>query len=282
MGESETVGKEGSMHWTGPRPLFFAGLYSIWYSDEDRQDRKKPIFNYTVITRDSNDTLNWLHDRMPAILSDSDAVSSWLDPQLHGFDALKVLRPVETNEIGWYPISKEVGNVRNKDPRLCAPVKLEERTGKALNKSDQKSKQFMANWLGTPKRKSDLGEGPSNKNAKKEHTSSTPSAEMDIVKTEGIMANWLGTKKRKSDLEEGSSNENVKEDLTTSKSSAEVNVIKKEEITDQDFDIPPVERFKTQLDTLKSMGFTDKQANSEALMATDGDVNAAIDQLLNS
>ena len=36
---------------------------------------------------------------MPAILSDSDAVSSWLNPQLHGFDALKVLRPVKTNEV---------------------------------------------------------------------------------------------------------------------------------------------------------------------------------------
>merc|ERR1712156_1171802 len=38
--DSETVGKEGSIDWTGPRPLFFAGLYSIWYSDDDRQDRK--------------------------------------------------------------------------------------------------------------------------------------------------------------------------------------------------------------------------------------------------
>ena len=54
---------------------------------------------FVCLLRDSNDTLNWLHDRMPAILSDSDAVSSWLDPQLHGFDALKVLRPVETNEV---------------------------------------------------------------------------------------------------------------------------------------------------------------------------------------
>ena len=42
---------ESSLCWTGPRPLFMAGLYSIWYSDDDRQDRKKPVFNYTVITR---------------------------------------------------------------------------------------------------------------------------------------------------------------------------------------------------------------------------------------
>ena len=37
--------------WTGPRPLFIAGLYSLWYSKEDRYDKKKPVFSYTVITR---------------------------------------------------------------------------------------------------------------------------------------------------------------------------------------------------------------------------------------
>ena len=36
---------------------------------------------------------------MPAILSDTEAVSSWLDPQVHGLDALKVLRPVDMNEV---------------------------------------------------------------------------------------------------------------------------------------------------------------------------------------
>ena len=76
-------------------------------------------------------------------------------------------------QIGWYPVSKEVGNVRNKDPKLCAPVELEVRTGKALNKSDQKSKQFMANWLENKKRKSNLEEEPYNDNAKKEYNSST-------------------------------------------------------------------------------------------------------------
>ena len=45
---------------------------------------------------------------------------------------------------------------------------------------------------------------------------------------------------------------------------------------------PPEERFRTQLETLASMGFVDRQANIQALMATYGDVNAAIDRLLNS
>lgn len=45
---------------------------------------------------------------------------------------------------------------------------------------------------------------------------------------------------------------------------------------------PPEERFRTQLETLASMGFVDRPANIQALVATYGDVNAAIDRLLNS
>lgn len=50
----------------------------------------------------------------------------------------------------------------------------------------------------------------------------------------------------------------------------------------QGLNAPPEERFRTQLETLASMGFVDRQANIQALMATYGDVNAAIDRLLNS
>jgi len=45
---------------------------------------------------------------------------------------------------------------------------------------------------------------------------------------------------------------------------------------------PPEERFSSQLEMLASMGFVDRQANIQALIATYGDVNAAIDRLLNS
>jgi len=44
---------------------------------------------------------------------------------------------------------------------------------------------------------------------------------------------------------------------------------------------PPEERFRAQLEQLVSMGFTDQEANIRALIATFGDVNAAIDRLLN-
>merc|ERR1711892_826708 len=47
-----------------------------------------------------------------------------------------------------------------------------------------------------------------------------------------------------------------------------------------DASAPPEERFASQLDQLSSMGFNDRQANVQALMATMGDVNAAVERLL--
>lgn len=43
---------------------------------------------------------------------------------------------------------------------------------------------------------------------------------------------------------------------------------------------PPEQRFASQLDQLATMGFVDREANIRALIATFGDVNAAIDRLL--
>ena len=44
---------------------------------------------------------------------------------------------------------------------------------------------------------------------------------------------------------------------------------------------PPEERYRSQLEQLNSMGFTDRQQNLNALIETFGDVNGAIEKLLN-
>lgn len=44
----------------------------------------------------------------------------------------------------------------------------------------------------------------------------------------------------------------------------------------------PEVRFQQQLEQLNSMGFIDREANLQALIATGGDVNAAIERLLGS
>lgn len=43
---------------------------------------------------------------------------------------------------------------------------------------------------------------------------------------------------------------------------------------------PPETRFRAQLEQLEEMGFSERQANVRALLATGGDVQAAIEYLL--
>jgi len=44
---------------------------------------------------------------------------------------------------------------------------------------------------------------------------------------------------------------------------------------------PPEEKYKTQLEQLEAMGFTNKSVNLEALKATGGNVDAAVERILN-
>ena len=44
----------------------------------------------------------------------------------------------------------------------------------------------------------------------------------------------------------------------------------------------PEVRFRMQLNQLQAMGFVNREANIQALIATGGDINAAIERLLNS
>ncbi|CAH8866775.1 unnamed protein product [Trichobilharzia szidati] len=46
--------------------------------------------------------------------------------------------------------------------------------------------------------------------------------------------------------------------------------------------VPPEQRYQAQLEILASMGFVNREANLQALIATFGDVNAAVDRLLQS
>jgi ubiquilin 1,2, putative len=45
---------------------------------------------------------------------------------------------------------------------------------------------------------------------------------------------------------------------------------------------PPEERYRNQLEQLATMGFMNREANLQALIATFGDVSAAVERLLQS
>ncbi|RMP44336.1 hypothetical protein ALO95_200337 [Pseudomonas syringae pv. antirrhini] len=96
------------------RPMFFAGLAQA--APGDSADEPP---GFLIITSSSDSGMLDIHDRRPVVLS-PEAAREWLAPGLSKDRAKEIARdlcqPVEDFE--WYPVSKDVGNVRNKGEYL--------------------------------------------------------------------------------------------------------------------------------------------------------------------
>ena len=116
--------------------MYMAGLYSVW-----RGGNGAPVYNYTIITRESK-ILSWLHHRMTAFLSPHQ-ISDWLT------QALDMLALPREGELAWHTVSREVGNVRNQGMDLM--LKVEPSVDNVKKKSEVKvstaSKGLMSDWL---------------------------------------------------------------------------------------------------------------------------------------
>ncbi|KAG6456066.1 hypothetical protein O3G_MSEX009545 [Manduca sexta] len=123
--------------WDGINLLHIAGLYDIW------QNGDKIIYAYSVITMDSNETLSWLHSRMPAILDTQDQIDAWLDTENVNPDlALEHLKPVKL--LSWHKVSTTVNNSRNKSDDCNKRMKVEE---------SKKSQKSLTAWLTKPEKR---------------------------------------------------------------------------------------------------------------------------------
>ncbi|XP_045454601.1 abasic site processing protein HMCES [Melitaea cinxia] len=124
--------------WKGIKLLHMAGLYHVW------RNESTIIYSYSVITMESNSTLNWLHHRMPAILDNQEQIDAWLDIEsVNSNLALSYLRPVKI--LSWHQVSTEVNNSRNKSSECNKRVTCK-------NKSTQKN--LTAFFAKSEKRKS--------------------------------------------------------------------------------------------------------------------------------
>ncbi|KAL1922549.1 uncharacterized protein VTP21DRAFT_10088 [Calcarisporiella thermophila] len=118
--------------------MLLAGLYDEAHP-EDLKD--KSLFTYTIITTNSSEFLSFLHDRMPVILENgSEALFKWLDPNEPWSPELaSVLRPYE-GELECYPVTKEVGNVRNNSPAFIQPLSSSKSIANFFGKPDKSTK----------------------------------------------------------------------------------------------------------------------------------------------
>jgi putative SOS response-associated peptidase YedK len=101
-------------------PMTFAGLWDFW--SNPASSSAKPLKSFAIITTPANTLLRSLHDRMPALLP-PDCWAAWLGETAAAEGEIKaLLKPYPGNALAFWPVDRRVGNVRNDDPDLFAPL----------------------------------------------------------------------------------------------------------------------------------------------------------------
>lgn len=100
------------------KPLAFAGLWESWVDKETGE----AIESCTILTKDANNTIRSLHDRMPVML-EGDAIDEWLDQKQKDVAQLKsVLENANIEKLEFHPVSARVNTPRNDDAKLVESV----------------------------------------------------------------------------------------------------------------------------------------------------------------
>jgi putative SOS response-associated peptidase YedK len=94
----------------------FAGLWDSW-----KQPDGNLLRTYTIVTTEPNDVLRPIHNRMPVMLSNDDALK-WLVLDYEIAHALTLLKPCPPEKMEGYEVSILVNNLRNDLPECVRPI----------------------------------------------------------------------------------------------------------------------------------------------------------------
>ncbi len=98
-------------------PMAMAGLWETWRSPDG-----EPLQSCTICTTAANSLMIPFHDRMPVILPHA-MIEPWLDPAVTDTAKLKpILGQFAADEMQAWPVSRDVGNVRNQGAYLADPI----------------------------------------------------------------------------------------------------------------------------------------------------------------
>jgi len=95
------------------QPFAFAGLWERW------GDPAEPLETFSILTRNADESIAWLHDRMPAVVA-PDHFEAWLSgPAPAAADLLAAPTP-----FAWaaHPVSTRVGSAKAEGADLLAPA----------------------------------------------------------------------------------------------------------------------------------------------------------------
>jgi putative SOS response-associated peptidase YedK len=93
----------------------FAGLWSIWYGEDDQKLR-----TCTILTTAASSAIAPLHDRMPVIL-DRDGEAAWLEPSQPAARLREMLGGLSPSETALRPVGPAVNDARYDGPECLAP-----------------------------------------------------------------------------------------------------------------------------------------------------------------
>lgn len=96
------------------KPFYMAGISDQWLNPEGGI-----IHSFSIITTTPNSLMLDIHDRMPAILGSKEA-KQWITARDYQGVA-SLLQPFASDKMKAYPVSPNVGNVRNDSEDLVLP-----------------------------------------------------------------------------------------------------------------------------------------------------------------
>ncbi len=92
--------------------LPLAGLWDVWTTPE-----QSPLYTFTVITKDADSEIGFIHDRMPLILNKK-TLKLWLDGNVPINDSAMLMK-----DKAYYPVSTVVNKVQNDIPTCIERIK---------------------------------------------------------------------------------------------------------------------------------------------------------------
>jgi putative SOS response-associated peptidase YedK len=94
----------------------FAGLWDSW-----RKPDGNFVHSFTIVTTKPNDLMRQIHNRMPVMLNDDDALT-WLTDRAEIGHSLTLLKPFPAELMECYQVSTLVNDPRNDSPACIAPA----------------------------------------------------------------------------------------------------------------------------------------------------------------
>lgn len=109
------------IHRPEDQPFAMAGLWT----ENKRVQPSEVLRSATIITTEANDDTRAVHDRMPAILQDTQAIQQWLQWDGEPEDVLPLLAPSRSGFLTTRAVSTQVNSPRHDGPNLIDPVSNE-------------------------------------------------------------------------------------------------------------------------------------------------------------